>query len=56
MKLLTVLIGLSLRLTSYRFSKTHRQNETIIYRLLNTTAMNQIANGLTVKQYFLIYK
>jgi len=26
---------------SYRFSKHHRQNETLIYRLVNTVRINQ---------------
>ena len=26
---------------SYRFSKSHRQNETLIYRVVNTVQVNQ---------------
>ena len=41
--LIAIVIVPVLKITGYRFSKLHRQNETIVYKLINTVKANNMA-------------
>lgn len=45
------LIGLLLAITGYRFNKHHRVNETVLYRLINTTLYNIQADQQIIDRY-----
>ena len=38
-----------LKLTGLRFTKYHRQYETIVYRLVNTVLANNLADGIIIE-------
>ena len=46
MNIATYITACILYVTGYRFSKYHRHNNTLLYKLLNTTRANQIAYKL----------
>ena len=46
MNIATHITACILLITGYRFTKLHRVNNTLLYKLLNTTRANQIAYKL----------
>ena len=44
-------VALVLAVTGYRFTKSHRQNESLLYRLLGTTVTNIKADHYVLARY-----